>query len=46
MKNFNKRIYSLNISSVNELKDEYEFGYTTVFGKKGLTIKKKNGKNS
>ena len=27
-----------------ELEDEYEFGYTTVFGKKGLTIKKKNGK--
>ena len=25
-----------------ELKDGYEFGYTTVFGKKGLTIKKKN----
>ena len=24
-----------------ELKDGYEFGYTTVFGKKGLTIKKK-----
>ena len=29
-----------------ELDSEYEFGYTTVFGKKGLTIKKKNGKNS
>ena len=28
-----------------ELEDGYEFGYTTVFGKKGLTIKKKNGKN-
>jgi hypothetical protein len=28
-----------------ELDSEYEFGYTTVFGKKGLTIKKKNGKN-
>jgi len=27
-----------------ELDSEYEFGYTTVFGKKGLTIKKKNGK--
>ena len=25
-----------------ELKEGYEFGYTTVFGKKGLTIKKKN----
>ncbi len=28
-----------------ELDSEYEFGYTTVFGKKRLTIKKKNGKN-
>ena len=24
-----------------ELQDGYEFAYTTVFGKKGLTIKKK-----
>tara|TARA_E500000178_G_C16538925_1_gene537869 strand:+ start:113 stop:277 length:165 start_codon:yes stop_codon:yes gene_type:complete len=24
-----------------ELEDGYEFGYTTVFGKQGLTIKKK-----
>jgi len=29
-----------------ELEDGYEFGYTKVFGKQGLTIKKKNGKNS
>tara|TARA_R100000742_G_C4215826_1_gene40955 strand:- start:55 stop:240 length:186 start_codon:yes stop_codon:yes gene_type:complete len=29
-----------------ELEDGYEFAYTTVFGKKGITIKKKNGKNS
>tara|TARA_R100000781_G_scaffold105208_1_gene69011 strand:+ start:400 stop:585 length:186 start_codon:yes stop_codon:yes gene_type:complete len=29
-----------------ELEGRYEFAYTTVFGKKGLTIKKKNGKNS
>jgi len=26
-----------------ELRDEYEFVYIKVFGKTGLTIKKKNG---
>jgi hypothetical protein len=28
-----------------ELEEGYEFGYTTVFGKKGITIKKSNAKN-
>ena len=28
-----------------ELEDGYEFAYTTVFGKKGITIKKSNAKN-